>query len=679
MKRPHILLSLIAGMLFAGLLTSQNLNAESKLDRLVEAAPNEPVLLKPGSDRYHELDCTRLGGKTGGMDQMTLAEAAATGATPCGRCTRRLIRKYKVYDEPTKVNNNWEAINDRQSRMSQWPKRGERARKRRAKAPEVTYDPNTTVYQDALWMRVHAEECPMLILKEEKETMTLAQADKEGWRIGESGQSGRGNCCFKGYHREHPRKELPGDITFFGNYDKNSKKHLAGCHRFWMGGNEKRHSLKWWIEHGFEIICQHDRERGPSLTTVSERGMQILQSRRGKPFTPPAGWEPEAYTMDQLPSEQSMDIIAQQVLSAGNGIQELPFDDPVTSVEQFVTMRFFFPVSQWLALYQVYRGTGDERVLNTLLESARHYNELSKNYLSAAQLKARDPEGMAYMLSMALTAKIQLERARKYPETVSPDALNEAEDFLQTMVAVLDPIIMGNTNLDPEMGIPQDLADDFRNRASNRATNGIGTIATLAAALQHYQVLKGTTTLQPTIDRYRKMVAEYIEHYISNGHLCNKLEGEPMFVYPYGQEPNPRVVDGCKVFNRPEDGGHYTHCLQGLTFIYQATPELGVDDEFMTAIANAVHYNATTAQQKYGNKVAGLLQCPTGYANHKKKMRGKNYNVRDRFGLLYAFRDDLYPKVDEAVGYDWQRAMLYAMYLKALSADRSLIHLAELR
>lgn len=77
-------------------------------------------------------------------------------------------------------------------------------------APGVTdaarYKSDTTVYCDALWMRVHAEDCPELILKENKKTMTLEEADKEGWRIGESGQSGRGNCCFIGYEREYPKK-----------------------------------------------------------------------------------------------------------------------------------------------------------------------------------------------------------------------------------------------------------------------------------------------------------------------------------------------------------------------------------------------------------------------------------------------------------------------------------------
>lgn len=666
MKTTHTLLIMV-GLILFGMFSSECLGDEM-MDKLVEKAGNVPVLLDEGANRFHELDCKRLGGNTDGLERMTLAEAVATGAIPCGRCTRRLKRQYKVYPTPKKVNKDWRKINEKQTGMDYWPKRGRRARIRRdreAKKNPVKYDPDTTVYCDALWMRVHAPDCPMLILKDKKKTMTLEQADKEGWRIGECGQSGRGNCCFKGYARKHPRKKLPGDIIFFGNYQPGGKKHLAGCHRFWMSGTEKRHTLKWWIEHGFENICPHDRERGPSLTTVSEKGMKILRSRRGKPFTPPPGWQPKPFFMDKLPSKKQLEMLVQRVLSGGSAIQELPFDNPVASVEQFVTMRFFFPVKQWLDLYQVYRGTGDQRVLDLLLKSARHYNKLSKEYSSAAQLKARDPEGISYMLSMALCARIKLQLARKYPSKVSKGDLLEAEDFLKTMVAVLKPTCEGEDDLDPKMGIPKKLAADFRNRAFNRALNGIGTIAMATVALEDLQALKKTKTYQPTIDRYRKVVQEYVKHYRSWGHMCDKVPAGKAFFYPYSprESKTPKMKNGCRVYHRAEDPGHYSHALQGLLFIYEATPELGVDDDFMTAVANAIYYHSRTG--------GGQIRCPA----NSKKPKGKGGTGRNRFYPLEAFNDNII--ANERSGYSHRTYTLRAMYVKALREDRSLIHLGE--
>lgn len=72
----------------------------------------------------------------------------------------------------------------------------------------VEYDPNTAVYVDRLWYRVHAEDSSDLILKEHKQTMTLHEADRAGYRIGESGQSGRTISSFQGYQRKYPEVEI---------------------------------------------------------------------------------------------------------------------------------------------------------------------------------------------------------------------------------------------------------------------------------------------------------------------------------------------------------------------------------------------------------------------------------------------------------------------------------------
>ena len=84
------------------------------------------------------------------------------------------------------------------------------------------------MYVDALWYRVHAADSPDLILKEHKKTMTLAEADKAGYRIGEAGQSGRTVTSFVGYKRKHPVKKIPENAVLAGLIDnKNQSKSPA--------------------------------------------------------------------------------------------------------------------------------------------------------------------------------------------------------------------------------------------------------------------------------------------------------------------------------------------------------------------------------------------------------------------------------------------------------------------
>jgi hypothetical protein len=555
----------------------------------------------------------------------------------------------------------------------------------------VAYDPNTKVYADALWFRVHGENSPDLILKEHKKTMTLEEADKAGYRLGESGQSGRTTTSLQGYKRKHPAKTFTDDTILAGNDEKRHVKHLPGCHRYWPDKSDRRRPLKDWVADGF-VVCPHCIERGPSVATVSDEEWAKLGS--AQPFVAPAGWVPKPISMTQLPAKEEVDILIQETLAMPNGIQEVQFTDPIATVENFMIMRFFFPVENWLHFYKAYRATGDERLRGKLLESARHYNKLAQEYPSAAQQKASDPEGMPFMYSMAAWARITLQLARKQSSDVSKKDIEEAEVFLKTMLSVLKPTCEGESGLDPAMGIPQKLADDFRTRAFNRSMNGIGTLSMMTAALEDLQVLKETKEYQPSIDHYRKVVREYVKYWFSIGDLVTTPEGEKHFVYPYKPEPNPKMVDGSKIYNRAEDGGHYSHTLQGVMCLYEATPEVGIDDDFMTAVANAVYRSSTVKVQVGKSKkpiYSGHIESPTQARVRPTTQdggRGHQYGAaQDRFYMLEAFKDGMIDglcitldegrKVEVNSGYDKRLATLHAHYIKALRKDRSLVHLFE--
>lgn len=626
-----------------------------------------------GGKRGHIQGCRRASTDPADFNK-TLAEMRAADAQLCSRCPG------------SKLNVNLEAASNKKS-SSKKMSRGEKARAARLKISPVEYDPNTKVYIDALWFRAHAEDCPELILKEHKKTMTLEDADKAGARIGESGQSGRTNCCFIGYRRKHPEKTISEDTIVSGNDSTRNYRHLAGCHRYWPASDHERRPLKEWLADGFKF-CPHCIERGPSVVTVSEEEWQKLPSSEG--FVAPEGWEPKPFSTDQLPSQAELEILIQETLSNSSGIQELQFTDPVATVENFMTMRFFFPVGQWLKLYKVYRSTGDPRIYDLLLESARHYQKLSEDYPSAAQLKASDPEGLAYMYTMAMCSRITLQKALKNPGSVSEEELQEVTEFLKTMVSVLKPTYEGNDNLDPDMGIPQPVADDFRSRAYNRALNGIGTIATLSAALEDFQVLRRTDALQPTIDRYHKTVREYVKNWFSESYF-SEFDGKKHFYYPYNSGII-RQVNGEPIFKRPEDSGHYSHAMQGAMLVYESMPESGIDDEFMTAVANAMYHNATTKIKRDGKMVlSGYIESPImskarPYGDNKSK-HGKFSPARDRFYMFQAFRDDLIDglcdsmseeeKVEVNSEYEKRLATLHAHYLAALRDDPSLIYLEE--
>jgi hypothetical protein len=557
-----------------------------------------------------------------------------------------------------------------------WDKYGRKgARARRdwlTEFPAKAYAPNTKAYCDALWMRVHEENCPMLLAKDSKKVITLEQADKEGWRIGENGQSGRERCCFHGYRRKYPEKEIPDDADGIMQIMKSGKPkwHYAGCHRFEVSPDNTPMTPAEVLAMEGGYICIHCIERGPSVTTVNLDSLR--SSTKGHDFTPPAGWTPQPFSPTERPSSQEIDMLIQETLSKGNGILETPFGDPIASLEDFVGRRFFFPVGNWLTFYQAYRGTGDKRILEALRVSARHYRDLCNDYPDVAQLKARDPEGMAFMYSMAVSARLTLQLARKHPDQVSSEEIEEAISFLKAIVFTLRPTVEGNMNLDPQMGIPRDLADYFRNRPFNRALNGIGTMAMTVAALEDLKAMRNMTALQPQINRYSKCIQEYYKNWKSVGYLAKESDGYTYFYYPYGATDKGRVKNGVKIFGS-DDQGHFSHSMQGVMLVHDATPELGADDDFMTAIANSIYHNATTKN--------GSIQSPA--ADKVNPQSRKEFGLgRDRFFMFEAFRDGVIKgqmkgKSTGSSEFDHRLKTLHAHYLKALRKDRNLVHLGE--
>jgi hypothetical protein len=185
--------------------------------------------------RVHVKECRRLTkdpDELAKLQKMTLAEAKAKGLPACSRCPGSELNIQREAGGDKKQTS--KKSDNNSTDYGKYGRKGAKARKAWLEIPEKAYDPNTKAYCDALWMRVHEEDCPMLVLKDKKKVITLEQADKEGWRIGESGQSGRDRCCFKGYRRKYPEKEFTDDTPGITQIMKSGKLkwHQAGCHRF---------------------------------------------------------------------------------------------------------------------------------------------------------------------------------------------------------------------------------------------------------------------------------------------------------------------------------------------------------------------------------------------------------------------------------------------------------------
>jgi hypothetical protein len=128
--------------------------------------------------------------------------------------------------------------------------------------------------------------------------------------------------------------------------------------------------------------------------------------------------------------------------------------------------------------------------------------------------------------------------------------------------------------------------------------------------------------------------------------------------------------------------------------LYESVPELGIDDDFMTAVANAV-YRSSTVQVEVGKgkkKIySGHIESPTqARVQPTTNANGKGHQygaARDRFYMLEAFKAgmidglcitlDAGKKAAANSDYDKRLAALHVQYMKALRQDRSLIHLGE--
>jgi fibronectin type 3 domain-containing protein len=539
-------------------------------------------------------------------------------------------------------------------------------------------DASTIVYVDALFCRVHAADCPDLVLKEQKQTMTLGEADQLGYRIGESGQSGRIDCCLQSYTRQYPLAVIENDAMGVAEVRLDAggvlKYHVHGCHRFTPDRDDYRMTKADTLATPGSYLCEHCLERGPGFAQMTQTEWDKLPSHA--PWEAPLGWAPSPFPTNSYPDQGEIDILLSETLHGDIGLQDRAFINPVATVDNWMIMRYFFPVHRWLELYQAYRSTGDTNVLEQIRGSARHYNTLSTNYLSAAQYKARDPEGLAYMYTMAASARITLQLALKYPSQVTASEVAEAEDFLMTIISVLAPTCEDSSNLDPTMGIPKPLADDFRDRAFNRALNGIGTIGMTVAALEDLQTLNSTTAYQSTIDRYRKIIREYIINWKNTG-FSETYNGDDYFSYPYAATDSGTWVGDVKLFSA-DDQGHFSHSMQGCYILYDSVPELGIDAAFMTSLANTIEFNSHTT--------SGSPQTPSQEAI-RPYSRYPYGLPSDRFYLLQAFNDGviggqcstLSALATESVNseYAYRLATFNAQYLKELSQDRTLIHMGE--
>ena len=63
---------------------------------------------------------------------------------------------------------------------NKYGRKGAKARKARLQIPEKKYAPDTKVYVDALWMRVHEENCPMCLLKNMKKRQVKVKQSANG-------------------------------------------------------------------------------------------------------------------------------------------------------------------------------------------------------------------------------------------------------------------------------------------------------------------------------------------------------------------------------------------------------------------------------------------------------------------------------------------------------------------
>jgi len=262
--------------------TELNLQRETEGDGKAKSTaqpknfPDDTPVYYSGGKRGHIDSCRRVSDEQKAKGpNTTYGEMVKKGGLLCSRCPGSKLNVEREAGSSQKSSG--KKSKDRRK----YGRKGAKARAAWLKIPEKEYDPNTKAYCDALWMRVHESDCPMLVLKDQKKVITLTQADKEGWRIGESGQSGRSRCCFKGYRRKHPEKEFTDETLGITQIMKSGKLkwHQAGCHRFTvspehvpmtMGEAMSKTDMN-------PYVCIHCIERGPGF------GMPDFEALKKRP------------------------------------------------------------------------------------------------------------------------------------------------------------------------------------------------------------------------------------------------------------------------------------------------------------------------------------------------------------------------------------------------------------
>ena len=172
----------------------------------------------------------------------------------------------------------------------------------------------------------------------------------------------------------------------------------------------------------------------------------------------------------------------------------------------------------------------------------------------------------------------------------------------------------------------------------------------------------------------------YAEMKAKGGKLCSRCPGRALNKERMaGSEKKDNSKEEDETDGKGETNiGPAVHYDPNTKVMYEAMPECGTDDDFMTAIANAPYHNSQTKN--------GSVQCHS--ADKKRPMSRQPFGApRDRFYLLEAFHDGIIDgqcsklskagKEAKLSEYSHRLKTFHAMYMKALSKDRSLACLGE--
>jgi hypothetical protein len=195
------------------------------------------------------------------------------------------------------------------------------------------------------------------------------------------------------------------------------------------------------------------------------------------------------------------------------------------------------------------------------------------------------------MYSMAVSARLTLQLARKDPDQVTQDEIAEAENFLKAVVATLKPIYEGKrtsirkwasrriwqmiSEIVPSTG-PQ--RDRYAGHGNGRARGSAGD-PKVQPGISHR--LTATRSASRNISRTGR----------AKDACTPKRTAKPISTIRTVPGGTTRREDGL-MLGGADDVGHFSHSMHGVMLVHDATPELGADDDFMTAVANAVYHNS---------------------------------------------------------------------------------------